>query len=155
MIVLSNIEINLTDNSGEVLKELESSVERALERIGMKAETYAAALTPVGTPESTNVEGYHGGRLRQSITHTVLPWKSVDGGRSVIIGSNLFYAPYVELGTGIYATDGNGRKSPWVWIDQNNKGHWTHGIEPQHMIKNAIEQHVDEYRDVIKEELQK
>lgn len=134
-----NIEINLTDNSGEVLKELENSIERALERIGMKAETYAAARTPVDT-----------GRLRSSMTHTVQ-----QQGNSVVIGTNVEYGIWHEIGTGIYASEPGGRQTPWKYVDSNGETHWTRGIKPQHMLKRAIEEHVDEYRDVIKEELQK
>lgn len=44
------------------------------------------------------------GTLRNSITH------EVDGNVGTI-GTNLAYAPYVEFGTGIYATAGNGRQT--------------------------------------------
>jgi len=142
------LEFTITDNSNEILKELEAAVERGLTRVGMKATTYVAALTPVGTPESTGVDGYVGSRLRNSMTYRVLKVE-----RAVIIGTNIHYAPYVELGTGIYATDGNGRKSPWVWKDKNGKFHWTRGIKPQHMIQRGISEHVGEYSDIIRDEL--
>ena len=59
------------DNTEEVLQELELATERALMIIGMKAEKYAKALCPVGTPESTGKKGYRGGTLRNSITFNV------------------------------------------------------------------------------------
>ena len=74
----------------------------------------------------------------------------------VYIGTNVKspegvpYAVYVELGTGIYASDGNGRKNPWVWIDKNGKGHFTRGMRPQHMLKRAIADHVIEYKKILK-----
>lgn len=79
---------------GDVLSELELKEAKALEMIGIKAEGYAKALCPVGTPESTGIPGYVGGTLRNSITHQVD--MSVDG---VYIGTNVEYGPYVELGT--------------------------------------------------------
>ena len=54
---------------------------KALEIIGGKAESYAKKLCPVDT-----------GRLRNSITH-----QQYDDDTEVI-GSNVEYAPYVELG---------------------------------------------------------
>ncbi len=51
---------------------------------------------PVGTPESTHKRGYIGGRLRSSITWEVV---SEGGDLSAKVGTNVEYAPYVELGT--------------------------------------------------------
>jgi HK97 gp10 family phage protein len=73
--------VTFKDNSAEILKAFEQATERALEKIGLVAEGYAKKLTPVDT-----------GRLRNSITHEV-------DGNDVYIGSNVEYAPYVELGT--------------------------------------------------------
>ena len=83
-----------TDNSASVLSALNGAAARALEIIGGKAEMYAKLLCPVGTPESTGKPDYRGGTLRNSITH-----QRVDD-KTVAIGSNVEYAPYVELRTG-------------------------------------------------------
>lgn len=45
------------------------------------------------------------GQLRQSITHTVE--NSVG-----TVGTNVEYAPYVEIGTGLFSSEGNGRQTP-------------------------------------------
>jgi len=47
------------------------------------------------------------GELRRSIDFQVSP-----NGTEGIVYSNLVYAPYVEVGTGIYATKGGGRDDP-------------------------------------------
>lgn len=133
----------LTNNSEKLLQAVREYRDEKLEEIGQRAEDYAQRLTPVGTPESTGIAGYRGGTLRKSITHKV-----VDD--TVYVGSNVNYAPYVELGTGIYATDGNGRKSPWVWVDKNGKAHYTRGMKPNHMLKKSIADHLDEYKKIIK-----
>lgn len=140
-------DFKLTVRTSEAIEELERVLTARLEEIGIRAEGYAQRLTPVGTPESTGVEGYRGGTLQRSITHKVV------GDRhkiSLYIGTNIKYAPYVELGTGIYASDGNGRKNPWVWIDKNGKGHFTRGMRPQHMLKRSIADHIPEYRKILK-----
>lgn len=136
-------DFKLTNNSGKLLQAVREYRDEKLEEIGQRAEDYAQRLTPVGTPESTGIAGYRGGTLRKSITHKV-----VDD--TVYVGSNVEYAPYVELGTGIYATDGNGRKNPWVWVDKNGKAHYTRGMEPKHMLKKSIADHLDEYKKIIK-----
>lgn len=78
---MADIEVNITDNSGEVLQELERKKAVALEAVGITAEGFAKRLTPVDT-----------GRLRNSISHTVV-------GDDVYIGTNVEYGPYIELGT--------------------------------------------------------
>lgn len=60
-----------------------------------------------------------------------------------------------ELGTGIYASEGNGRKDPWFYQDDEGKWHKTRGMKPIHFLKRAIEEHVDEYRRIAEQELQK
>jgi HK97 gp10 family phage protein len=69
------------DNVDLAKAEIRAAYARALERIGMQAEGYAQDLCPVDT-----------GNLRNSITHTT-------DGTAAYIGTNVEYAPYVELGT--------------------------------------------------------
>ena len=40
-----------------------------------------------------------------------------------IVGSNLFYAPYVEFGTGDYAVNGDGRTPYWVYVKNGDDGY--------------------------------
>lgn len=144
-----NFEIDFTDNSGQILADFERACTAALEEIGLRAQGYAAANAPVGTTESTNIQGYNGGDLRKSLTHKVV-------GYEVYVGTNLTtpdgapYPVYVEYGTGIYADNGQGRQSPWVWRDKNGDYHWTRGIEPQHFLLKAVTEHDSEYLNVLK-----
>lgn len=129
---MPDIDIQITDNSGEILKALEEKKKAALEGVGIQAEGFAKRSTPVDT-----------GRLRNSITHAVR-------GDDVYIGTNVQpYSVYVELGTGIYATDGKGRKSPWSYQDRNGKWHRTKGMKPHHMLKKAASEHTEEYKRII------
>jgi phage gpG-like protein len=142
-----DINVTFEDNSGEVLRELERITAKTLEELGLTAEAYAKLNAPVGTPESTGVEGYGpGGTLRNSIAHA-----SKDG--VAYIGSNLYYAAYVCLGTGLHAEGGKGRKTPWVWIDKNGKPHKTYGMKPRHFLKKAGQDHQREYKAIIENNL--
>ena len=82
---------------------------RALEKIGLVAEGYAKRLCPVDT-----------GRLRNSITHA-------DDGEAEYIGTNVEYAPYVELGTS------RTRAQPY--------------------LKPAVVNHSDEYKRIVEDEM--
>lgn len=85
--------VKFIDNSGEFLNEMVKKKTVILEMIGMKVEKYAKEICPVGTPESTGIPGYVGGRLRNSIAH-----EQIDEDTEAI-GSAVEYAPFVELGT--------------------------------------------------------
>ena len=77
------------------------------------------------------------GILRASIASETEVTASEIVGR---IGSNEEYAPYVHNGTGIYAKDGNGRKTPWGYTVRagKHKGfHWTQGQRQQPFLENA------------------
>lgn len=138
------IKINKTeDHTQEVLSALETAKLKALTIIGMKLEKYAKALCPVGTSESTGIKGYRGGTLRNSITYQVQD-------DEVWVGSNVEYAPYVELGTGPHfvpppdweeftAPAGTGIKHAYV--------------HPRPFLRPAIEDHTSEFKEIVENEL--
>ena len=77
--------ITVESNLEEVIKEFYRKGEKAMKAAGMQAETYAKQLCPVGET----------GNLRNSITHGVLIG---DGQVAAVIGTDVYYAPFVELG---------------------------------------------------------
>lgn len=129
--------VTFDDYSPQVLAEMHDAVLRALERIGEQAEGYAKDLCPVDT-----------GQLRNSITHAV-----DDGEQAAYIGSNMEYAPYVELGTGIYTEGGGGRPTPWVYQDAKGNWHWTRGNPAQPFLAPAVKDHQQTYRNIIEDEM--
>lgn len=143
-------DIKFTDNTPQLHEALESWAARVLEQWGMKIHDYAQLLVPTGTADSTGIEGYVGGALKQSLT-----WFIDMASKTVTIGSNLAYSVYVELGTGIFAENGNGRKTPWVWQDFNGKWHYTRGMTPRPFLRPAVEEHIDELREIAVEEANK
>lgn len=75
------VDVQFESHADEILVELEMAKARALERIGLRAERHAKDKCPKDT-----------GRLQNSISHAT-------DDNSVYIGTNVEYAPYVELGT--------------------------------------------------------
>ena len=71
-----------TSHKAECLSELQKKKDTALEICGGVAESYAKQRCPVDT-----------GNLRNSITH------QQEDQNTELIGTNVEYAPYVELGT--------------------------------------------------------
>ena len=128
--------VEFIDNSAEIMDEFKAACIRALERCGSQAEGYAKDLAPVDT-----------GRLRNSISHQV-----DDAEKAVYIGTNVEYAPYVELGTGKYAE--GGRPTPWVYEDDKGNWHMTSGQRAQPFLKPAVADHAKTYKNIIDDEMQ-
>ena len=82
------MDIQITDNSAEVQAAFNDKIALVLGAIGEIAEGYAKEDCPVDT-----------GRLRNSITHRT-------EGKDEYIGTNVEYAPYVELIDRYYHTNG-------------------------------------------------
>lgn len=69
------------------------------------------------------------------------------------VGSNLHYAPYVHEGTGIYAINGKGRKTPWVWYGGSKKWkgrHYTVGQKPKPFLREALEENREKIIKIVK-----
>ena len=93
---MANVEVKLESNMDAVLEALGEQLGQAMIAIGMTAESNAKqeiTKAVYDTPESKS--GYvRTGRLRNSISYGVDTDEP-----AVYIGSNVEYAPYVELGT--------------------------------------------------------
>lgn len=150
---MTTVTLNV-DEVGPFLESFASRVEQALDvslmRAGFVIEGLAKEKCPVDT-----------GRLRSSVT-TATDRAEGNGVHSVTVGTNVEYAPYIEYGTGIYAENGNGRKTPWRWVGDSVKwkgGHTTRGSHAYPFLRPALaegrDDAVEEFAASIAEELQK
>ncbi|MDK0734974.1 HK97 gp10 family phage protein [Clostridium perfringens] len=93
------------------------------------------------------------GPLRAAMTHDVnVVFEQIIGR----VGNTLEYAPYVHQGTGIYAKDGDGRKTPWKYKVESGKykgWHTTKGQKPQPFLEKAKVDNIAEIRKILGEGL--
>lgn len=87
------------------------------------------------------------GNLRKFMSSDV---KATDTEITGEVFNDLFYAPYVEKGTGKYAVNGDGRKTPWVYQDDNGNWHWTEGQRPQPYLYPALIENKDKIKDILR-----
>ena len=107
--------IDFTDNSKVFLKELEDKLPKILEMLGQAGENNAKLeITALGAVDT--------GNLRNSLSHTD------NGEDTAYIGTNVEYAPYVEMGT-------------------------SRGMKARPYLQNAIQNHKDDYEQIIRNEL--
>ena len=130
--------MEITVDDAAVMRMLEKAaninITPAIERCCILVENDAKTKAPVAS-----------GELRNSITHSV---SGTDGE----VGTNLFYAPYVEYGTGIFSSQGNGRQDvPWVYCDAAGNWHTTSGQKPQPFLIPALEENRGEIYRILEE----
>lgn len=105
-----DLSVDMQSNADLFKNALSDQVAQALEAIGLTAEGYAVDLCPVVT-----------GRLRNSISHA-------RDDNAAYIGTNVEYAPYVELGTS--------------------------KMKARPFLRPAATEHSAEYKDIVKSALQ-
>lgn len=131
------------DNSDEVLKALEKAINNGLNRIGLSAVSHATDLTPEDTGylrnsityaiggEETHIKKYSANKSKTSgedVREGTYSGKAPkESDPYVVIGSNVEYAPIIELG-------GSGRKA-------------------FHMLQRAASEHSDEYKRIMADEM--
>ena len=86
------------------------------------------------------------GDLRRSITSKV---ENNEG----VVYTPLFYAPYVEYGTGLFAESGGRTDVPWNYQDDEGNWHSTSGMKPQPFMRPALYENKEEILRIIKEGL--
>lgn len=133
-------EVLNADKLIEQLKQLsEASLKKALTDSCLLVQNEAKTICPVDS-----------GRLRSSISYEV----DNDNG---FIGTNTEYAPWIEMGTGLFSSTGDGRQDPWSYQDASGQWHHTSGMKPQPFLKPALTNNanriVDIFKEAIKEEI--
>lgn len=123
------------DHSEEAKEALKNATIQWLFQSCMMVEGQAVALAPVQTA-----------RLRNSIDYIVDEEELIG-----YVGTNVEYAIYVEMGTGEFAENGNGRKGGWVYQDPSGEWFFTWGQEPQPYLRPAFRQKKSEIESLGKE----
>ncbi len=136
----------LENNKDKINDMLDGAIEEALRLMGMQAENYARANAPTDTGLLKNsiTSAVGGGNTTISHYHADRAGKSGTGGLGfysgsapkenipyVVIGSNVEYAPYQELGTSKAGACNNGRG----------------------FLRPAINDHVNEYKKIFEDTL--
>ena len=113
--------VEFKDFTKIVLDKIHTTGEQFLEEVGGEIEAQTKQNTKVDT-----------GKTKNSWEHRV------DTGKmEVQIGSRYKNALWEEFGTGIYALNGDGRKTKWVYKTEDGKYHTTVGKKPRRALFRA------------------
>ena len=122
--------LNIEIDDEKFNKDLEKVIKRLLPEAVKEGLTEAAIKVQGSAIRECPVDD---GILRKSIMFEVTD-------DNAIVGTNVEYAPYVHEGTGIYASAGHGRQTPWKYRSSDGKWHTTSGQKPQPFLRKAVEE---------------
>lgn len=131
------VKVKLIDNKQEIMQAMKAQVAGWLNAIGEDAASTAANKAPVDT-----------GALKNSISHAVNKEE-----QKAYIGTNIEYAIWHELGTGIYASEGGGRQGGWSYQDSEGNWHHTNGVPAKHFLQFGATAHQAEYKAMLENAL--
>lgn len=114
--------ITFTSNKDKFSRAFDKAVDVGMEAVGQAAEANAVREVTKLVYDTPSHGYVRTGRLRNSITH-----KYVGDEKAVYVGTNVEYAPYVELGT---------RK-----------------MHERPFLRNAAQNYSDEYKSILEDAL--
>lgn len=147
-------DVEMQINVDAFMKAMEKATDKALEIVSAKIDSYAVRNIQATAPKKLAPE------LSHAISHEVR-------NGVVEVGTNMQVAPYIELGTGpMYqsppeymennAQGGKGQAglSSWLYFDPVDRQFHIGTPQPARpFLRPAIEDHLDEYRAIIENEL--
>ena len=136
------------DNALVALLKMKKVVENSLDEIGELVAEDANALAPVGET----------GALSDSYEHIVMD-------KSVAIGSDLEYAPYVELGTGPHYTTppawlknaaprGHHESDPWRYLGDDGEWHMGWFVTARPHLSRAVMMNISMFKAIIRNNME-
>ena len=130
----------------KIVEQLDKAVDtNKLESALSKACALVEASAKQNAPKDT-------GALRRSIESKV----EMNGNDMVgKVFTALEYAPYVEYGTGLFATKGGRKDVPWKYEDDSGEWHSTNGQHPQPFLIPALNDNREKIKEILKEGITK
>jgi phage gpG-like protein len=116
------------DNTDAIIKATDEAIYNALDIIGNKAADYAAGLAPAQT-----------GNLKNSMTSEVSQEE-----KAVYVGTAVEYAPFVEFGH---------HQQVGRYVPEIGKRLVRDFVPAKPFLKPAIQNHLDEYKNILETEL--
>jgi len=135
----------MSSDNREFQRSLEKTTYKQIMKVFKNAEKACTFLEGEGKKNCPVDQG----PLRAAMFHDVkLTTTEIVGS----VANSMEYAPYVHQGTGIYAKDGNGRKTPWKYKAANGKyagWHITKGQKPNPFLEKAKLNNKDKINNIL------
>ena len=113
-------------------EQIKQGVENGLRQLASEMKVHEQRLIEKRTGHG---EYKPTGYLKRSVWIMPIEWSPY--GASITVTNVAKYALYAELGTGIYASDGNGRQDGWFFPIGDGEFRFTMGMPPKYYVKDT------------------
>lgn len=131
------------------LKKIEQGIEEGMRQVGSEIVQMQQDII------DNNVGGdgtyVRTGKLKSGVTIMLLEWSS--GLASMTVTNTTSYAVYNELGTGIYASNGQGRQGGWYYPVGDGTYRFTLGMPPKRFVQDSYEFYKDKAPSIIQQSI--
>ena len=147
--------MKITINTSSLIKGLEKDLQKMQQGLEEGIRQVASEIAQMQhNIIDANVGGdgsyVRTGKLKSSITIMPLEWSSGLASMTVTnVGCN--YAIYNELGTGIYADNGQGRQDGWFYPVGDGTYRFTLGLPPKYFVRDSYEFYKDKAPSIIQQ----
>ncbi len=148
--------MKITIDTSSLIKGLERDLEKIQEGIEEGVRQVASEIAQMQHDIiDTNVGGggsyVRTGLLKSGVTIMPLEWNA--GLASITVTNTTSYALYNELGTGIYADNGQGRQGGWYYPVGDGTYRFTLGLPPKYFVRDSFEHYKAKAPSVIQQSI--
>ena len=148
----------ITINVDDLIKDLEKDLQKIEQGIEDGMELVASEIAQMQqdiideslNPNSTYVRS---GKLKNGVTVKDLEWQGSVA--SQVITNTANYAVYNELGTGIHASNGQGRQGGWYYPVGDGTYRFTMGMPPKYFVQDSYEHYKEKAPSIIQQSINK
>lgn len=138
-------------------KELNKTIDEMHEGIERGLKVCASEIKQMEQRQIENTTGGGSyvptGQLKRSVTIMPIEWSPFCASITVTNVAN--YSLYTELGTGIYASDGNGRQGGWFYPIGDGTYRFTLGMPPKFFVRDTYDFYKDKATAIVEEQIYK
>ena len=148
--MIINIDVSdLIKDLDKTIEKIEEGIEEGMRQVGSEIVQMQHDII------DTNVGGdgsyVRTGLLKSGVTIMPLEWSL--SGVSMTITNTTSYSVYNELGTGIYAENGQGRQGGWFYPVGDGTYRFTLGLPPKYFVRDSFEFYKEKAPSIIQQSI--
>lgn len=140
---------SLTKSLEKTIEDIQQGVEEGMRQVGSEIAQMQHSII------DNNVGGdgsyVRTGLLKSGVTIMPLEWSP--SGVSMTITNTTSYSVYNELGTGIYASNGQGRQGGWYYPVGDGSYRFTMGMPPKRFVQDSYEHYKEKAPSIIQQSI--
>ena len=133
------------------LKKIEQGIEDGMRQVGSEIAQMQHDI--IDNNIGGNGSYVRTGLLKSGVTIMPLEWSS--GLASMTVTNTTSYSVYNELGTGIYASNGQGRQGGWYYPVGDGTYRFTLGLPPKYFVRDSFEFYKEKAPSIIQQSINK